>query len=563
MKLGRGFADEIIKQKDLFHRADREKLQGARNWQDGLLDFAFYDKTLFGVSARVLLLRIAIFLVLLIYIGRLFWLQVIEGRRLLVLAEENRVFVRYMSPKRGAIISSDGEVLAGNKPGYRVSLLFPAVLPDKMEEEISYLSVLLGMSEAEVSSVFDQAASTPFSTVTVKNNISHTQQISLASRLSDLPGIIIEGSLIREYSGGEKNSSFLGFTGKLSLEEFRDMQYYRYRADDLVGKDGLEKQYEEVLRGESDEKLLEVDALGNEVRVLKETEGEKGKDLVVSVRSDWQREVHHFLQEGIEQYSATGGGVILQEVQTGRILSIVSLPSYDNQLFAGGISERDFQALLGSTEQPLFNRSIAGVYPPGSVVKPAVAAAALKEGIINETTKLSDFPQIIKIGGWEFPDWTIAWNRGAHGIIDVKEALAYSCDTFFYKIGGGFDGSCDGFANGCYSRGLGVEKIASVFRLVGFGQATGIDLPGEGEGLVPDQEWKMRVRGEPWFLGNTYHLSIGQGDLLATPVQIVNYVSAIANGGRLMRPVLGLQIKGARGEVQSLISPEVIKEAII
>ena len=317
------------------------------------------------------------------------------------------------------------------------------------------------------------------------------------------------------------------------------------------------------MRGESDEKLLEVDALGNEVRVLKETEGEKGKDLVVSVRSDWQREVHHFLQEGIKQYSATGGVVILQEVQTGRILSIVSLPSYDNQLFAGGISERDFQALLGSTEQPLFNRSIAGVYPPGSVVKPAVAAAALKEGIINETTKLSDFPQIIKIGVWEFPDWTIAWNRGAHGIIDVKEALAYSCDTFFYKIGGGFDGSCDGFANGCYSRGLGVEKIASVFRLVGFGQATGIDLPGEGEGLVPDQEWKMRVRGEPWFLGNTYHLSIGQGDLLTTPVQIVNYVSAIANGGRLMRPVLGLQIKGARGEVQSLISPEVIKEAII
>jgi len=560
MHLGKAFSDEITKQKDLFNRADKRKIGGARDWQDGFLGFPLCDRGETDVGRRSMLVKLAIISVLLIFVNQLFRLQILEGRQNLVLAEENRVFVKRSSARRGFVRASDGEVIARNRPGFRVSLLASRIPVEDKDEIINSLSEVLQMDKEEIVSIVDRAELNPFTTLTVKNDISHTQQISLAARGVEMPGVLLEESLVRDYPAGSEFSNFLGYVGRLSLSEFRDVKYYQYRADDFIGKAGLEKQYEDVLRGEADEKLVEVDARGREVRILEEREGKRGGDLVISIRADWQKKVSEILEKGIEKYAATGGVVVLQEAQTGRLLSLVTSPTFDNQLFAGGIKQSDYQSLINDSSQPLFNRAVSGTYPPGSTVKPAVAVAALSEKIIDENTRLSDYPQIIRIGVWEFPDWTVAWNRGAHGLIDVRGAIAQSCDTFFYKVGGGYSGNCEGSTLGCNSRGLGVEKLAEYYRLFGFGESTRVDLPGESVGLVPDPAWKNESRGEPWFLGNTYHLSIGQGDLLTTPLQIVNYISAVANGGRLMNTKLALRIEGGNGGVQTLIEPEILRE---
>ncbi|OQX50701.1 penicillin-binding protein 2 [candidate division CPR3 bacterium 4484_211] len=558
LKFGKAFGDELLGQTDLFNKSDAAKRQRAKLWQEGLLGYKLGQNMPVRVELRGLLFRVVLVVVILACLSRLFYLQVLKGREYRVLAEENRVFVKYSPAGRGLIKSADGEILGRNAPGYRAVLLGASILPEQEEKEIEYLSEILEMNKDEVREIFSQAKASPFSAVTLKNNVTHAQQIVINSRWSELPGVLVEESLVRDYPAGREFSAILGFVGKLSPEEFRDVKFYRYRVDDVVGRGGVEEQYESILKGSSNKKLVEVNALGEQVRVLKETPGQKGKDLVLSVRADLQRRAYELLEEGIETYAAAGGVIVVQETKTGRVVSLVTLPTYDNQLFAGGISTRGYEQLVNSKDRPLFNRAVSGSYPPGSVVKPALAAAALSEGVISENTRISDFPQIIRIGPWEFPDWTVAWGRGAHGLLDVREAIAVSCDTFFYKIGGGYQGTCGGLPTGCNVRGLGIDKIAEYYRLFGFGQKTGVDIPGEAAGLVPDPKWKQEVKKEPWFLGNTYHVSIGQGDLLASPLQVVNYISALANGGNLMTPQIAREaVAGEDGRMA--FSPRLIR----
>lgn len=554
--LGEGFSDQITKQTDLFNRAAPERIGDARSWQEGFLGVRIYDRLTYRLKGRLVFLAILILLAGLLIAGRLFSLQVLEGEKNRVLADNNRVFTKVSMPQRGTILSREGRVLAGARPGYRILLVWAALSSEEVEVVGNLLKKHLNLSEGLVEEAFSRAREAPFSAVTVRNDISHAQKIVLSSLLPDSPGILIEESLIRDYPAGKPFSSLLGFLGKLDAQQLRDMDFYSYRVDDLLGRDGLEKQYEQDLRGRGKKRLIEINALGEEVKVIREVPGVVGDDLVLTVDYNWQEEFQRRLAKAVEEYAATGGVVVMQEADTGRIVALNNFPTYDNNIFSGEIDRAAYRSLLRDEGRPLYNRAVAGSYPPGSTVKPIVAAAALEQGIVDRDTIISDYPQVIRIGSWEFPDWTVSWGARPHGYINVREAIAFSCDTFFYKIGGGYSGSCGGHSRGCQTEGLGVDEIVRYYREFGFGRPTGIDLPGELTGLVPDPDWKEQHRDEGWYLGNTYHLSIGQGDMLTSPLQVVNYVSAVANGGTLWQPRLALRIQ-KDGQVLKEIAPTV------
>ncbi len=554
LNFGPLFSERILRQKDFFYRGARDRFRQAQKWQEGILS-SISAREFLGPRNwrwRLVFWQSLIVVIFLLYLVRLFQLQIWGGKQNLILAEENRLFIQYTSRPRGKIWSAEGIELARNRPGYQLNLV-PAALPaTKKDEFIKFLSETLILSNKDWEEIWRAAETNPFASILIKDNLTHQQQIAIRARLSDFPGLYLQESLIRDYPAGEAFSFILGYLGYLNLQELKNPLYQQYRPRDLVGREGVELIYEEYLRGSPGKQLIEVNAWGKRGRVIKEIAPQRGKDLVISIRYDLQNYAFNILQEARQEYGAEGAVFILEEVKSGRLLSFLSLPTYDNNLFTQERRELRYQSLIQDPEKPFFNRALAGLYPPGSVVKPIIAWAALEEGIINPQTYLSDLPQIIRIGQWSFPDWTVSWGRKAHGLINVQEAIAYSCDTFFYKIGGGYQGNCDGFSRGCRSSGLGIDKISTVYRSIGWGRETGIDLPGEAAGVVPDRGWKKAEKGEDWFLGDTYHLSIGQGDLLVTPLQVVNYMALLAQGKTLWRPRLGKLIRPFEGKEEKI-----------
>jgi penicillin-binding protein 2 len=250
--------------------------------------------------------------------------------------------------------------------------------------------------------------------------------------------------------------------------------------------------------------------------------------------------------EEIDSSQAAAG--IAMDPETGEILALVSIPAYNNNFFAQGITSARYNEIIDHPSNPLFNRAIAGEYPPGSVFKPVMATAGLEEGLINERTSFKSVGGI-RVGKWFFPDW----KAGGHGVTDVRKAIAESVNTFFYYLGGGYNDFT----------GLGVDKILEYAGRFGLGSETGIDLPAEADGLLPSRAWKKEEIGEGWYIGDTYHLSIGQGFLLTTPIQVANYTSVLANGRTLYRPSLIKEVTDSAGGVVKEFEPEVIRDNFI
>lgn len=344
------------------------------------------------------------------------------------------------------------------------------------------------------------------------------------------------GEIIREYPQGGYFSHVLGYTGEISPAELAKPEFAAYLPGGIIGREGLESYDENELKGEPGRNLIEVDSEGEILRTLEQTAPVPGKSLYLSLDAALQQKAGEVLSAALKKYQATGAVFVAQRVKDGKVLALLSLPTFDNNLFAR--NDANLSELLKDGQSQLFDRALAGEYPPGSTVKPAVGAAALQEKIITPQAKISDEPQVIRIGAFEFPDWTYVWGAAPHGNLNIVEAIAESCDIFFYKIGGGYPPECRDQGTDCQVNGLGVDRLKIYFKLFGLGEPTGIDLPGEAGGLVPDPIWKENQKGESWYLGNTYHVSIGQGDLLTTPLQINNLVNTIANGGKLFKPQL-------------------------
>jgi penicillin-binding protein 2 len=477
---------------------------------------------------RFFFAQVFLAIVLCVLAGRAAWMQLKEGDNFRAQAEANRLRTEPLLPRRGIIVDREGRVLADNIPRFQVTLT-PFDMPhdqDEVENEVADASRLLGLSVNTLLPIANATGTARDEEVVVADQVSYKDAMAFAIDLPNLPGFALEVAARRRYPWSteiESLSHVLGYVGRISPDEFTANKANGYRRADDIGKSGLERSHESELRGQLGARVSEVDAHGRVQTLVGERPAVDGQELKLSLDIDLQRAAEQSLRKEMETAHVDRGAAIALDPRDGSILALVSWPAYDDNQFSGGVSSTVYDKLINDDRQPLFPRAWAGTYPSGSTVKIVISAAALAEHIITpQTTVLSTGG--LQVGGHFFPDW----KAGGHGITNVRFALAWSINTFYYTVGGGYESFV----------GLGVTKLSQWMRTFGLGSKTGIDLPGEGTGLVPDPDWKQKTKGEDWFVGDTYNLSIGQGDLLVTPVQVAAYTAAIANGGYKVTPHL-------------------------
>lgn len=479
-----------------------------------------------------------------ILIGQLLRLQIKQGGFNLSLAKGNRLREREVLAPRGIIYDSKKVALVESDASYNLEI-YPLDLPKKEDEKQKFyqsLSSIIQMPQDQIARLVK--AANLADPVVLKENLDRDTAMILQVKLINLPGVVVKAAPVRKYKQISGLSPILGYVGKTTEKDLEENS--NFRLNEIIGKDGLEKTYQKFLKGQNGASLMEVDAKGRAQRLISNRAPVPGDSLTLSLDSALEEYIASVLQSELTAAGATAGAVVAINPQTGGVLSMVSLPTYDNNLFAKGIAASDYQNLLNDSSKPLFNRTTSGTYPSGSTIKPMVAAAGLQEGVITENTTIKDEGQI-QVGNWTYPDWK------AHGLVNVRDAIAESCDVFFYSIGGGWD----------KIQGLGVNKLHDYLVRFGLGKPTGIDLPSEASGLVPTPEWKEKAKKESWYLGDTYHMSIGQGDVLVTPLQMANAIAAISNGGHLLKPYLVQKIQDQNGNVVMETQKTVVDENFI
>ena len=475
----------------------------------------------------------AIIISMLILAGRVFFLTVIKGAYYQDISKGNSIRSVVINAARGRILDRSGAVLVNNVPSMD-AVIVPAYLPkdeEKIKELSSEIATVLKMNEEEVQDKLEKSNSNSLNSVLLKENISQDESLILLEKSNNIPGISIEKTAIRSYPDGPIFSHILGYEGKITKEELEKNK--GYLLTDYIGKEGIEKSYEQYLRGVHGAIQIEVDSMGNIKREVGIINPKAGNDLVLSIDGALQKKIYDSLNDILLKTQTKTAAAVAINPQNGEVLALVSIPSYDNNLFAQKISNADYSKLINDSNLPLFNRAISGEYPPGSTIKPAIATAALSEGTITPSTIINSLGGRLYIGSYSFGDWKV------HGPSDVRTAIAESNDIFFYTVGGGYGNI----------QGLGMNRMKKWYNLYGFGEMTGIDINGEADGLIPDEQWKLEKFKEKWSIGNSYHAAIGQGYITATPLQIANYTAAIANGGTLFKPHIVSQIKKSDGTI--------------
>ncbi|HCM37018.1 MAG TPA: penicillin-binding protein 2 [Candidatus Wildermuthbacteria bacterium] len=484
--------------------------------------------------------------VTLAFFARSFYLQAFAGDELERKAQENAIRSVPIASDRGVIYDNFGAQLVFNKSSFDFVCDKRDLPADRTEKEriLRRASDILNIPFADLKAEFDKTSNPKFLLV---QNLSHEHLVVLETRAEELEGCEIQKNTIREYAAGPTLSHILGYTAKISPEELRERS--DYFVTDQIGKTGIERAYETELRGVPGKILTEKDALGRVVKEGGEIASFPGKSLVLWLDFGLQQKLKEALEDTLSRIGAKKAVAVALDPATGGVLSLVSIPGFDNNLFSRGITHEQYEEIVSDPLNPLFNRAIAGNYPAGSTIKPLVASAALEEHIIDPDKKIltrgyievphAYDPDIV----YRFPDWK------DHGWVDMRDAIAVSSNVYFYTIGGGFEDQ----------KGLGPTRLKEYLTKFGWGSKTGIDLPGEGKGLVPDPEWKRRVKGEGWWDGDTYLFSIGQGNVLATPLQVAASFVPLANGGKLYKPQMVKEIV----ETGTAFPPVVIREGII
>lgn len=502
--------------------------------------------------------------VLLLLIGKTAWLQMIKGDYYYSMAEGNRLRIERIEPQRGVIYDIKMRALVRNQANFLLYVI-PADLPaeeEKLDPIINRISEIIEvLSSDDIERLLanvSRASLEAYRPLFILDNIEYETAMKLYLGASQWPGVVLTSKSNRDYfrdnelAPSEANNSYslshiLGYTGKINEAELKSIGD-EYLPIDYIGKMGIEYFWENELKGKSGQKQIEVDALGKEKKIIGQVEAEDGHNLVLSVDLVAQTKLETIIRKHLKKLNLSRVAAVLMNPQNGEVVALVSLPAFDNNQFARGISTKEYNKLINHEDKPLFNRAVSGEYPSGSIIKPVLAAAALEEGIITETTTFLSVGGI-QIGQWFFPDW----RSGGHGRVSVRRAIAESVNTFFYYIGGGYEDF----------RGLGVDKINHYGALFGLGTQTGIDLAGEASGFLPTRSWKEEVKGERWYIGDTYHLAIGQGDLLVTPLQVAAFTSVFANGGSLYRPHFVKQILTSDDNLWQDIPVEPIREKFI
>lgn len=520
----------------------KNKLEG--NTLPGSYDDSDFLKPLIetnDINKFVILLAFS----LIILFSRVFYLQIVKGDYYRNIAEGNRLRVQPYKPARGIIYDRNEKPLVENTPRFSLTIT-PADLPkdeNYKKEILLKLSQILEKPLIDIESLLKDKSSFYYEPVLIDDNLEYQKALILTVESQYLSGVSLNMENRRKYLAGREFSHLLGYEGKINpqeLEEYKD----EYLLNDYLGKSGIELFYEKFLKGQNGKRQIEVDSLGKEKRVVSTQPPVSGDNLVLTIDSDLQKELFTALKEARVKKAA----IVALNPKNGQVLALISYPDFDNNDFSQGISQENYQKLINDADKPLFSRAISGEYPSGSTIKLMMASAALQEGIIAYDTRVNSAGGL-RIGKWFFGDW----KAGGHGLTNVTKALADSVNTFFYYIGGGYQSF----------NGLGMERIYKYAELFGLNNKTGIDLPNESAGFFPTEKWKEEVKKEAWYIGDTYHVSIGQGDVLATPLQIANLTAIVANGGTFYRPHLLKKIIRPDKNEEIIIMPEIIRDNFI
>ena len=509
-------------------------------------DAAALDDEREPINFRMLLIVI---IIPFLFLGfRLYFLQSVKGSEYKALAEGNKLRATATIAPRGLILDKTGKVIASNMPNFEVDAV-PADLPNDpqvLDAQLTQVASVLGLDKNVLGSQVSSYDRKSYQTQVLVPSIPKDQALVLISKNSNLKGISVENDPIRDYKDPQVFAPVVGYTGKITQDELDSHKGQGYLFNDFIGKTGLEIQYENYLRGISGQKQYEIDASGNVKKTLADLPSSPGSNIKLNIDYDLQKVIYDSLSAQLAKSHLTKGAAVATNPKTGQVLALVSIPSYDNSLFAKGIPQTEYSKLINNPDHPLLNRVISGQYPPGSTVKPMMALAGLTEGIVKPDTKILD-DGVIRVGSFTF----YGYNHSGLGVMDVYTAIARSSDIYFYTVGGGRAGTA-------IPQGLGPDRIATWLRKFHLGSPLGIDLPGEKGGLVPDPAWKEQAKNEQWFLGDTYHYSIGQGDLLVTPLQVNSWTATIANGGTVYQPYIVDQVTDKTGTVLKQNSPTIL-----
>ncbi len=489
-----------------------------------------------------------------IIMARAAWLQIVKGSYYYELAEGNRIRVERVESKRGVIYDRNYKTLVRNSANFLLYFI-PSDLPkDNLARQaiIKRVSdILINLKPEDIEdllAVVEPGSLESYQPLFIADNIDYEKAMILYLESDNMPGVVITNKTRREYNLYSLSlSHILGYTGKINNKEL-DKFGSDYLPIDYIGKTGIENFWENEMRGINGKKQIEVDALGKEKKIINEEIGENGNNLVLSIDVDLQKKLEESVINELQKLHLNKACAIAMNPNNGEILAMVSLPSFNNNNFTKGMTSEQYQTIANHADRPLFNRCISGEYPSGSVIKPVIAAASLEENIVDENTSFLSVGGI-RIGQWFFPDW----KAGGHGATNVRKALAESVNTFFYYVGGGYQDFT----------GLGLERMVKYEKLFGLDAQTGIDMPGEATGFLPTEKWKLKTKDEPWYIGDTYHLAIGQGDTLVTPLQVANYTAVFANGGSLYRPHLIKQILNSQDQLASEVDNKPVKINVV
>lgn len=493
----------------------------------------------------ILFLRFAVLVVCGIYGFLAFNSQILKSNIFEKLALSNATRYKIISAPRGIIYDRYGVKLADNIKSYSL-MLMPADLPaDNILKQGLFTSINVFFNLAKEDSWWDSKVvkNKSIEPIILKNNLSQEEIQKFEPISGNFPGFSIVPSWSRLYSGGETDAAVLGYVGKITPNEVEE--YSHYPLSDLVGKMGLEKFYESYLHGVSGKEYYQVDARQKTWQPIGEKKPQNGSDLVLTIDSELQNFFYNTLKESTTNLGIKKAVGIAMNPKNGEVLAVVSLPSFDGNFFSQGGKSAEIQQLLQDPNHPMFNRAISGLYSPGSSIKPLMAMAVLNEKIISPEDNIIDKGRVVIPNPYDSTKESVFkdWKADGHGLVNLRKALAVSCNTYFYTVGGGYGSVI----------GLGKDRIKQYWQLFRLDKLTGIDLPGEGSGVLADEALLQKSRPDDphWHLGDTYNISIGQGDLQITPLELLSYISAIAENGNFWKPHLVKQIKDGENLVKN------------
>jgi len=482
------------------------------------------------VKQRLNWLSIFVVICFVILIISLWYLQMIKGEEFKERAIENCIRSLVEDAPRGRIYDRQEKLLVNNRPAVVVSII--PVEVDDLEKLSERLSRIIGISPEKISQTVKNYRENPFKPVKILDDCNINKVVEIEERKDELKGVVLEVKPRRDYLYHDFAAHSLGYVGEINKEELQQFGNPKFQGGDIIGKAGLEKYYDDILRGEKGGKEVEVDASGQEVATLLYQKSVPGEDLVLTIDKDLQLYGENLL-------FGKKGSIIISDPNNGEILALVNRPSFSPNIFANGISSSDWQRLSSDADYPLTNRSVQGVYSPGSIFKVVTAIAALEEGVTDRKRKIY-CPGTFELAGQVFT----CWKETGHGSLSMVDAIAHSCNVYFYTLG----------------KDLGIERFNKYMQKFGLGEKTGIDLPAEAIGIIPSAQWKEREFKEIWFPGDNINLSIGQGYLLLTPLQVHNIITAVTAEGEIYKLHLVKKIISADGKIVKEIKPEIYRK---